>query len=156
MNPTDAGQPCGRPSGPQWFPDGPEGPSYIRILMLAGAFGASSLLLAVVALLRAANNAPAQDEEGVSSKTTAAATGEDSPPVASPKDDPSPVLKPRHESGQRLFKTWQDNARTDGKIPGGALRSLAEAVTNFIRLNPTHERVPQLTEFLKRIGAFAT
>src|SRR5262249_41354026 len=29
--------------------------------------------------------------------------------------------------------------------------SLADAVTNFIKLNPTHEGVPKLTEFLKRI-----
>jgi beta-lactamase regulating signal transducer with metallopeptidase domain len=81
----------------------------------------------------------------------AAAAGDDPPPGASPKDDQPPVVKPRHESGQRLFKTWQDNARTDGKIPGGALRSLADAVTNFSKLNPAHEAVPKLTEFLKRI-----
>jgi len=104
-----------------------------------------------IAMLRAANNAPASDAQPVSPKTTATVLEADSPPGASPKDDQSPVLKPRHESGQSLFKQWQDSARTDGKIPGGALRSLADAVTNFIRLNPTHERVPKLTEFLKRI-----
>ena len=128
----------------------------VSVALAAIALAVGAGIAVPIAMLRAANNAPAQDEEGVSSKTTAAAAGADPPRGASPKVDPSSVLKPGHESGQRLFKTWQDNARTDGKIPGGALRSLADAVTNFIRLNPTHECVPQLTEFLKRIGAFAT
>ncbi|MBI3866783.1 MAG: HEAT repeat domain-containing protein, partial [Planctomycetia bacterium] len=58
---------------------------------------------------------------------------------------------PKHESAQGLFKIWQQGARTDGKIPGGALRSLAGAVESFIKLNPTNEKVPQLTELQKRI-----
>jgi hypothetical protein len=58
---------------------------------------------------------------------------------------------PKHESAQRLFKIWQEGARTNGKIPGGALQTLADAVANFIKLNPTHEKVPPLTELQKRI-----
>jgi len=71
--------------------------------------------------------------------------------IASHKDEQPPVMKPKHESARSLFKKWQDSARTDGKIPGGALGSLARAVANFIKLNPTHEAVPKLTELLKRI-----
>jgi hypothetical protein len=62
-----------------------------------------------------------------------------------------PELRPKHESAQSLFKKWQTSARTDGRIPGGALKSLADAVANFIKLNPTNERVPKLSEILKRI-----
>ena len=68
----------------------------------------------------------------------------------SPASTP-PVMKPKHESAQSLFKKWQDSARTDGKIPGGALGSLAAAVANFIKLNPTDERVPKVSELLQRI-----
>jgi hypothetical protein len=123
----------------------------VSAAVAAIALAVGAAIAVPVAMLRAANNAPVQDEKAASPKTIDSAAEADSPPGASPKDDQSAVMKPRHESGQRLFKIWQDNARTDGKIPGGALRSLAEAVTKFIKLNPTHERVPQLTEFLKRI-----
>jgi len=70
---------------------------------------------------------------------------------ASQQDEQPPVMKPKHESGRLLFKIWQDSARTDGKIPGGALRSLAAGVARLISLNPTDERVPKVSELLKRI-----
>ena len=57
----------------------------------------------------------------------------------------------RHRGSRSFSRVWLASARTDGKIPGGALGSLAGAVSNFIKLNPTDERVPKLTELLKRI-----
>ncbi len=60
-------------------------------------------------------------------------------------------MKPRHEDAQALFGKWRDSARTDGKIPGGALGSLARTVANFLKLNPKDERAPKLAELLKRI-----
>jgi len=58
---------------------------------------------------------------------------------------------PKDESAQSLFRKWQDNARINGKIPGGALGSLAAAASNFVKHNPTDERAPKLAELLKRI-----
>ncbi|MHC4404071.1 MAG: M56 family metallopeptidase [Planctomycetota bacterium] len=60
-------------------------------------------------------------------------------------------IKPKHGSAIRLFRKWQENARTDGKIPGGAIGSLARTVAYFIERNPTDERVPKFTELLERI-----
>src|SRR5882672_7878636 len=77
----------------------------VSVALAAIALAVGAGIAVPIAMLRAANNAPAQDEETGSPKTTASAAGEDSPPVASPKDDPS-VVQPSHESGQRLFKTW--------------------------------------------------
>ncbi len=77
--------------------------------------------------------------------TGALVTGETSGAVAAGRPQPKDT-----EAGE-LFKVWLASARTDGKIPGGALGSLARVVANFIKLNPTDERVPQLTELLKRI-----
>ena len=59
--------------------------------------------------------------------------------------------QPKHKEALSLFRQWQDSARTDGKIPGGALGSLARAATHFVTLNPTDERAPKLAELLKRI-----
>ncbi len=70
---------------------------------------------------------------------------------ASQQDEQPSILKPKHESAQSLFKKWQESARTDGKIPGGAFRSLANGVARFIKLNPTHKLVPQLTDLARRI-----
>jgi beta-lactamase regulating signal transducer with metallopeptidase domain/WD40 repeat protein len=71
-------------------------------------------------------------------------------PPAEKLDRPAATV-PKQESGRSLFKRWQNSARTDGKIPGGALRSLADAVARFIRLNPTHEAATKLSGLLKRI-----
>lgn len=59
--------------------------------------------------------------------------------------------QPKDESAQSLFKKWQDSARINGKIPGGALGSLASAAARFVKHNPTDERAPKLAELLKRI-----
>lgn len=75
-----------------------------------------------------------------------AGTEQQDQPAAAP-----PVMKPKHESSQALFKKWQEHARADGKIPGGALGSLARAAANFVKFNPTHELAPKLAELLKRI-----
>jgi len=72
-------------------------------------------------------------------------TGETSAAVAAGQP------QPKDESAQSLFKKWQDSARINGKIPGGALGSLAAAASNFIKHNPTDERAPKLAKLLKRI-----
>jgi hypothetical protein len=59
--------------------------------------------------------------------------------------------QPKGKEAQSLFKVWQAGARMDGKIPGGALGSLARAAANFVKHNPTDERAPTLAKFLKRI-----
>ncbi|NQT11224.1 MAG: DUF1549 domain-containing protein [Planctomycetes bacterium] len=72
-------------------------------------------------------------------------TGETSGAVA------AGMPQPKDEEAQALFKKWRDSARLDGKIPGGALGSLATAIANFVKFNPTDERAPQFAELLKRI-----
>jgi hypothetical protein len=59
--------------------------------------------------------------------------------------------QPKGKEAQSLFKKWLDGARTNGKIPGGALGSLARGAANFVKFNPTDERAPKLAELLKRI-----
>jgi len=72
--------------------------------------------------------------------------------VSAPEAETEPtLLEPKHKSARALFKKWQDNARINGKIPGGALGSLAAAASNFVKHNPTDERAPKLAELLKRI-----
>ena len=44
-------------------------------------------------------------------------------------------LEPEHDESQALFKQWQANARTDGKIPGALIGRLGEEVNYFISLN---------------------
>ncbi len=72
-------------------------------------------------------------------------TGETSGAAATGKPQPN------DESAQALFNKWQSSARINGRIPGGALGSLAKAVANFVKHNPTDKRTPQLAEVLKRI-----
>jgi hypothetical protein len=59
--------------------------------------------------------------------------------------------QPESKEAKLLFKVWQEGARADGKIPGGALGPLARTMARFIELNPTHEAAPKFTELLKRI-----
>jgi beta-lactamase regulating signal transducer with metallopeptidase domain len=66
---------------------------------------------------------------------------------ASAKGNPMPD----HKTAQALFKRWQATARINGKIPGGALRSLVKATSNFVEYNPTDKRSPKLAELLKRM-----
>lgn len=72
--------------------------------------------------------------------------------ASAPEAESGPTsLEPKHKSARALFKKWQDNARINGKIPGGALGSLARAASNFVKYNPTDERSPKLAELLKRM-----
>ena len=59
--------------------------------------------------------------------------------------------QPKGKDAQSLFKVWQDGARTNGNIPGGALGSLARVAANFVKFNPTDERAPKIAELIKRI-----
>lgn len=47
----------------------------------------------------------------------------------------APDLKLRHEHALALFRKWQANARTDGKIPGSLVGRLGDKVNEFIRAN---------------------
>lgn len=74
------------------------------------------------------------------------------PPAPADKPAAAPAgVKPKGKEAQSLFKVWQDGARANGKIPGGALGSLARVGANFVNLNPTDERAPKIAELLKRI-----
>jgi beta-lactamase regulating signal transducer with metallopeptidase domain len=89
------------------------------------------------------NPKPAKSPAAAQPPTTPAPA--DNPP-ATPTSD-----KPKGKEAQSLFKTWQDRARTNGMIPGGALGSLARVAANFVKLNPGDERAPKIAEWLKRI-----
>lgn len=58
---------------------------------------------------------------------------------------------PKSKTAQALFKQWVANARLNGKIPGGQLRSLAKATSNFVGYNKEDKRAPKLGELLKRM-----
>lgn len=56
------------------------------------------------------------------------------PPAATPEKKTATVApQPRHEYAQSLFKSWQANARSDGKIPGALVGLLAGKVDEFIK-----------------------
>lgn len=59
--------------------------------------------------------------------------------------------QPKGKEAQSLFNKWLEDTRLNGKIPGGALGSLARVAENFVKFNPTDERAPKLGELLKRI-----
>ena len=64
-------------------------------------------------------------------------------------------LKPEHRVAQTLFKIWQANARTDGKIPGALIGRLREMVEYFNQLNKdeTKELVAKFEALLSRFDA---
>lgn len=63
---------------------------------------------------------------------------------------PGPMLN--SETAQSLYQLWLSNRRLNGKIPGGQLRSLAKATSNFVEYNPTDKRTPKLTQLLSRMN----
>lgn len=54
-------------------------------------------------------------------------------PAAPEKKTADTAPKPQHEYAQSLFKSWQANARSDGKIPGALIGLLAGKVDEFIK-----------------------
>jgi len=110
--------------------------------------GMAGLLMTLVSLIVvpgiAHTWAQAQAPDGEPAAKSRAA--EDAPPAAAAAE-----MKPKHETAQALFKKWQDSARINGNIPGGALGSLARATANYVEGNPTDELSPKLAELLKRI-----
>lgn len=95
---------------------------------VSATIGAIALILGAsiavpIAMLRAAGNEPAaaaeDDPAAVDDRPAAAAT----------------EMKPKHLDAQSLFKKWQANARTDGKIPGALIGKLGAEVKYFISLN---------------------
>lgn len=72
-------------------------------------------------------------------------------PTGHAEDQEDSTLKPKAAEAQSLFQKWQDQSRLNGKIPGGALRSLAAAASNFMKYNPEDERAAPLSELHKRM-----
>ncbi len=68
-----------------------------------------------------------------------------------PRRAPQESQKPKGKEAQSLFKKWQEGARANGNIPGGALGPLVRVMTKFVKNNPTHEGAPKFAELLKRI-----
>jgi len=105
-------------------------------------FAAVALVLGAVVAIPVAM-VHADDEPAEATKSADSTSAE-------PKQDGEAQL-PKHEAAQSLFRKWQASARASGKIPGGALRSLADAASNFVKFNPTDKRPPKLAELLKRM-----
>lgn len=68
---------------------------------------------------------------------------------------PAVELKPEDRFAQALFKNWQANARTDGKIPGALIGRLGEMVEYFNQLNKDEvkELVAKFEAMLPRFDA---
>ena len=66
-------------------------------------------------------------------------------------------MRPKHEDAQTLFKAWQANARTDGKIPGALIGKLGAEVKYFISLNKDdpwgHDSAVKFEALLSRFDA---
>ena len=58
---------------------------------------------------------------------------------------------PKEKCSQDLLANWQQHARADGTIPGGALQNLVTAAERFVKNNPTSKHSPALKELLPRI-----
>lgn len=70
---------------------------------------------------------PAESKAEIFQTAPPATTPEPKSPEAGPRADDA-ALHPKHESAQKLMKSWQRYARTDGKIPGALIASLADVV----------------------------
>lgn len=68
---------------------------------------------------------------------------------------PAAELKPEDRFAQTLFKIWQANARSDGKIPGGLIGRLGEMVEFFNQFNKDEvkELVAKFEAMLPRFDA---
>lgn len=62
-------------------------------------------------------------------------------------------LKPKHEYAQSLFRKWQANARTDGKIPGALIGHVAREIDSFLKQYPQDEKVAKLAALRPRLDA---
>jgi len=60
-------------------------------------------------------------------------------------------LAPKEKCSQDLLAKWQQHARADGTVPGGALQDLVTAAERFVKNNPTSKHSPALKELLPRI-----
>ena len=69
-----------------------------------------------------------------------------------PASDEAP-LKPKHEYAQSLFRKWQANARTDGKISGALIGHVAREIDHFVKRYPQDEKAPQLAALRPRLDA---
>lgn len=61
--------------------------------------------------------------------------------------------KPKHEYAQSLFKKWQANARTDGKIPGALIGHVARKIDDFLKQYPKDDNAPKLAAIRPRLDA---
>ena len=70
-----------------------------------------------------------------------------------PQEREKASLKPKHESGQALFRKFQALARTDGKIPGALIGRLATQVDLFLKQVPGEEKSLALAAIRPRLDA---
>lgn len=62
-------------------------------------------------------------------------------------------LMPVHPAAKKLFIRWNAGTRWNGKIPGGLIGQLADAVIVFTDYNPTWKTTPALLKMLPRMDA---
>ena len=82
----------------------------------------------------------------------AATQANDNAGQQSPSVDLNPVA-PKHEYARSLFRKWQANARTDGKIPGALMGHVAKTLDDFVKQYPDNEATPKLAAIRPKFDA---
>lgn len=62
-------------------------------------------------------------------------------------------MEPKHEYAQALFRKWQANARTDGKIPGALIGQVAWEIDSFLKQHPQDGKAPKFAALRPRLVA---
>ncbi len=109
---------------------------YRNISSTMGAIAVAACLIILDAPLRGAQDEPAANKDDANASAGLAAE-----------------LKPQHEDSQALFRTWQANARLDGKIPGALIGNLGSKVEYFISLNEGLDLSAKFEQLLPRFDA---
>ena len=60
---------------------------------------------------------------------------------------------PKHEYAQSLFRKWQANTRTDGKMPGALIGHVAKTLDDFVKQYPENEATPKLAALRPKFDA---
>ncbi len=116
---------------------------------LSAALVVGAAIAIPIAVLHAADKEPVKETKSVQPAVRPAPKNIAKPDAGEAAAAGKP--QPKDKNSQALFRKWQAGARIDGRIPGGALGSLATATSNFVKFNPTDERSPKLAEQLKPI-----
>ncbi|HKD37057.1 MAG TPA: M56 family metallopeptidase, partial [Pirellulales bacterium] len=114
----------------------------VSLALAAIALTVAAGIAVPIAMLRAADDKP--------SEKTAEKTAEK---LSEKPASTSTTMKPKHEYAQSLFRKWQANARTDGKIPGALIGQLAQEVDSFLKQYPKDDKSPKLAAVRSRLDA---